>query len=621
MRNALERVVRASTRITFLYRALALIVMSLGCASSQIKDLDASYQFLVNYRLTYGGALYAPAAGSLKGAILPLSFYDSEQYWGAYVCTLPNVNCAVADYYDPNDYSLKPHKGDAGSLQVERVNVHTGTNIYDAATWQIAVMLGAVVNKFGNAINADAYGLVTNQNRVLGEAPNSPNVPLGRRATTSGELFRYNGHEIADPQEAYSFRMTASSWLADDPLRGSHYMSLISTSDLPANNPEYQAGRVAWSDWKPITGDNAWAYFLGPLHAAYLHYIVERKGRFVPFSEQSVQNALAILPTFAAMQGPLGAVYYAPSGTLQNEADKPVNPYYVSVENNFSLYAGLTVLQATLRAELTDERDLPTAARDRIGRALDVIHTMVSGGDFPDRRTTQGLISFFRESAWHDGEFVQGGLANDPASPRAWVPVLEPKAVDVNTWGVAALGAERIDQWFGFGAAYRVWSSLKSWGAYGMDHSLWGVGYSDADGNGRSADGRYRQGILSAEWTAGAIVMLRSMIRHYHCVDEKSLNYTDARQYEVELRQDERALLQGIQSLRFDRYVATAFPGKPNEYSKLISEPLKPYLYASRRYRIPFGWYANPIPSTASTSWIIMIADDYNPFGYGGTPN
>jgi hypothetical protein len=600
---------------------LTLLPLPFAHGAPAIDDLAASYQFLVSYRSTHGGALYAPAAGSLQGVVLPLSFYDSEQYWGAYVCTLPKVNCAVTDFYDPNDYSLKPHRGDAALLQAERVNVHNGTNIYDAANWQIGVMLGAAVNKFGNFLDVDAYELASNQNRVLGEIHYSANAPLGRRATTSGELFRYNGYQIADPKEAYSFRMTASTWLADDPLRGSRYMSLIVTRDLPANNPEYQPGKVAWSDWKPITGDNAWAYFLGPLHAAYLHHIAERKGTFVPFEERSVQNALEILPTFAAMQGPLGAVFYAPSGTLKNDGEEQANPHYVSVENNLSLYAGLRILQATLHAELRGEGSLGTAARTRISGALGVIHAMILGGDLPDHRTTRGLMSFFREAAWQDGQFVQAGRANDPAATRAWIPVLEPKAVDVNTWGIAALGADQVDQWFGFGAAYRAWTGLKGWGAYGVDHTLWGVGYSDLDGNGLSPDGSYRQGILSAEWTAGAIVMVRNMIRHYHSVPESSADHASARQYEVELKKDETAMLHGIQTLRFDRYVATAFPGKPNDYPNLIVQATQPYLYASKRYPIPFGWYANPLPSTSSTAWVIMLADEYDPFGYGGKPN
>jgi hypothetical protein len=320
------------------------------------------------------------------------------------------------------------------------------------------------------------------------------------------------------------------------------------------------------------------------------------------------------------MQSALGAVYYAPSGALQSATDIAVNPHLVSVENNFSLYAGLNILQVILRAELTGGQ-LDSTLAHRIDDALAIIHAMTSGGNLPNGRRTLGMESFFRDCAWHDGEFVQGGLANDPTSARDWIPVLEPKAVDVNTWGIAALGAERVDRWFGFGSAYRVWKGLESWGGYGNNHTLWGVGYSDLDGNGQDGAGQYRHAVLSAEWTAGAITMVRNMIKHYHATPGESANHALARQFEQELREDERTMLQGVQALRLDRYAVTEFPGKPNHYSELITGRTKPYLYASRRYRIPFGWYANPIPSTASTAWVILIADEYDPFGYAGKPN
>ncbi len=213
--------------------------------------------------------------------------------------------------------------------------------------WQIAVMLGATVNKFRNSVTADAYELVAVQIGPSHRRPTVPNAYAGKPAITSGNQFNYNGVEVKDPAAAYVFRMTAPGWLVDDPLRGSRYGSWISAAGLPANNTEYQIGRVTWSDWKPITGENAWAFLLGPLQAAYIHYITAKKGRYVPFEDAAVQNALAILPTFAAMQSAVGAVYYAPSGTLQSAADVAVSPNLVSVENNFSLYAGLNVLQAT----------------------------------------------------------------------------------------------------------------------------------------------------------------------------------------------------------------------------------------------------------------------------------
>jgi hypothetical protein len=41
-------------------------------------------------------------------------------------------------------------------------------------------------------------------------------------------------------------------------------------------------------------------------------------------------------------------------------------------------------------------------------------------------------------------------------------------------------------------------------------------------------------------------------------------------------------------------------------------------LYASKRYAIPFGWFANPLPSTCATAWMIMEYYGYNPFTLGG---
>jgi hypothetical protein len=237
------------------------------------------------------------------------------------------------------------------------------------------------------------------------------------------------------------------------------------------------------------------------------------------------------------------------------------------------------------------------------------------------QQSTAGLLAFFKNAAWRDGEFIQGGLANDPKQADAWTPTLTPRAIDANTWGIAALGPNQIDQWFGFGVSYKTWQQIKSWGAYGVGKKLWGVGYSEQDGNGMNPDGSYKQGVLSAEWTAGAINMVRSLINHYQHVPADSVNHLNAQRYVKSLLRDESAMIEAIQSLRLDKYLTTQFPGKPRNYGQLITRTSQPYLYASKRYLIPFGWYANPLPSTCSTAWIIMLADHYDPFGYAGKSN
>jgi hypothetical protein len=589
----------------------ALAGHAAAAANDGIEQLAATYAYLVSDRDTHGGALYRVTEGALQGLLLPYSFSDSERYWGEYVCGLRGVDCTVFDYYDPGDFAVKARSGAGAVLQTERIDVHNGTNIYDAATWQIAVELGAVANHFTSRLAPDPYQLASNQNRALAGA--------GGRATTIGSVYVYNGTRISDPASSYAFRMSAPAWLAPDPLKDSPFARFITVGPLPGDNPLYTFGHVSWSDWKPITGDNAWAFLVGPLQAAYLHHVVARGGKCVPFAEPAVQNAIAVLRAFAAMQSAAGAVYYAPAGTLQNQGAAGVSPYFVSIENNLSLFAGLGILNATLAAELAAEARLSADEKNRIVGASRLIDAMLSGGQLPDARRTKGLREFLRAAAWRQGEFVTAGFASEPGAPDEWRPSPGPRAVDVNTWGVAALGAGQIDAWFGFGAAYQLWERLKEWGGYGEGQTLAGVGYSDADSNGRTPEGNFRAGVLSAEWTAGAIVMVRNMIQHYRVTPGGA-------PLVAKLAQDEAHMLDGIQQLRFGRYVAASIPGKPPGYASLIVRPAtpagsEPYLYSSRRYFIPFGWYGNPLPSTAASAWVILVADRYDPFGYAGRPN
>lgn len=599
-----------------------LLLFPLTKAQATDRELASSYKFLVSERSTGGGILYTATAGKLRGRLLPLSFVDSPEYWGDYVCRLPGNTCAVVDIYDPSSYTLTPEKSPAGDLQTERINTHNGSNIYDAATWQIAVMLGHVVNGFALAGGLQPYVLISNQNDLLQQGHNGNSSRVGaseNRAVTVGEVFVYNQQAITDPQQAYTFRMLPDNWLSADPFAGTSYAGLITTRGLPKDNPDYQPGKVTWTDWKPISGENSWAFLIGPLQAAYLHHVVDRKKACVPLQDSAVASALALLPTFAHMQSPTGGIYYAPAGTVSNQGDQLVNPYFVSVENTLSLYAGLTILRSTLQAIRSQPQDVSAQDKGALNEALQLIEVMINGGILDNDRVTSGLLSFFAHVAWQGGEFVQGGSADDPAQSVKWIPSESPKAVDVNTWGIAALGPQRIDGWFGFGAAYQNWQQVKQWGAYGRGKTLWGVGFSDQDGNGIDVDGNYRQGVLSAEWTAGAITMVRSMIGYYQRIVKDSQNASQALQFVEKLTIEEESMLAAMAYMRLDTYARAAFPGSPQHMPQLLPpRQSTPYVYASKRYLIPFGWYANPLPSTCATAWMIMVHDGYNPFVYGG---
>ena len=69
-----------------------------------------------------------------------------------------------------------------------------------------------------------------------------------------------------------------------------------------------------------------------------------------------------------------------------------------------------------------------------------------------------------------------------------------------------------------------------------------------------------------------------------------------------------------MEKLQLKNYTQTPFPGQPSKFKTLIALPTNPTLYASRRFFIPFGWYANPLPSTCATAWKLMVANRFNPF-------
>ena len=54
---------------------------------------------------------------------------------------------------------------------------------------------------------------------------------------------------------------------------------------------------------------------------------------------------------------------------------------------------------------------------------------------------------------------------------------------------------------------------------------------------------------------------------------------------------------------------------------KFFSEPAQGVLYANKRYMIPIelgGWWANPLPSRASTAWSFLWDVDFNPLHLQG---
>ena len=296
----------------------------------------------------------------------------------------------------------------------------------------------------------------------------------------------------------------------------------------------------------------------------------------------------------------IGAFYYAPGGSEGNSG-APVPVGEISVENCASSLAGLTILKQVLEITLGQDPSLSAVDQAKLKAGINIICIMIWGGIAPYGRTA-GLLSFFKNYAWNasKGVFYQGGVYTN----NAWTPTEEPQAVDVNTWGLTVLGPQTLDQWFGAGTAFNIWQNVKPWGGFSQNGQLWGVGYSDQDNN----------SVMSAEWTAGAINAVRCLMVYYQ---------NDTNKFSS-LQADHDGMMTHLLSLRTDQYVSAGFPnGLDSKTFSYVNPPSGQlaFLYASQRYNIPFGWYANPIPSTTSTSWTIFLHYDYNPFQLGGSYN
>jgi hypothetical protein len=429
---------------------------------------------------------------------LPLSYRAPEGYWD-----------------DPaNDFNV-PIEG-----AIERQIVANSVNIYDGAVWQIALQRHGGAKERAQA-QSFTDRLVKGRSGELQEI----------RAYT--KPFRYGSEKTELTRDnAYFFRIIADKYFQPDPKDGSQFLAGFPNDD-----------RLHHEDWKPITGEQAWATFIGPLQMAYHRY-----GGFIPAHAPEMKLALDSLVGIEAMQSAIGAIYHAPWGTHGKD------PRDISNENNFSTLAGLRMLRKTL----ADNGDLRRSVR---------VEWLV-----------RGIESYMREYGFdrEDGVFYQGGfLIGGEFVPN---PIF---AVDCQTWGTIVMGPEWIDRNFGEGAAYRVWKNTKARsGAYDADGKLWGVGFTDS------------HDVASVEWTAGAIQAVRMLADHYAAARPE---------WARELAEDARLMREGMERLKVD----TGDGGVA-------------YLYASRRFFIPFGWWANPIPSLVSTSWMLLLDEGFDPFVLGG---
>jgi hypothetical protein len=151
------------------------------------------------------------------------------------------------------------------------------------------------------------------------------------------------------------------------------------------------------------------------------------------------------------------------------------------------------------------------------------------------------------------------------------------------------LGTPLIDKTFGSGTAYNIWKLVKIYANYTCPGGeLCGIGYTFSNYSGQ---------VLSGEWTYGAMNWLQVMI------NESGYNSSVI----TDLQND-------FSNLNFGTYTYVVTSTSINNSTKQYDS----VLYADRRYYIPFGWFANPLPSLASTGWAVMLLNSFNPFHIKG---
>ena len=98
--------------------------------------------------------------------------------------------------------------------------------------------------------------------------------------------------------------------------------------------------------------------------------------------------------------------------------------------------------------------------------------------------------------------------------------------------------------------------------------------------------------VMTVEWTCGAILATRLMARAYEKTHPE---------WAKECRENTRTMREGVESMK-----------------QTLSDGTVAYLYCNRRYFIPFGWWANPIPSLVASSWVLLTDLHFDPFELGG---
>jgi len=547
---------------------------------------------------------------------IPRSYNDvlpsGQPYWGS------QTYLSVGAF---DEYGRKTELDSMIGIQ-ERTLTRFGLNLYDAAVWEIALALwwlydvtmiyeenilytgstGPAGRKDGNPggltnIRADAsvylYGMQKTEGSALKTITYPGNVTHFPAKQGAPEKPTHKG------PGSFFFRMIAPYYQMTDPMDGNYGNAWkFPWPNYDSTTTWNTFGIIHFNDWKPITGENVWATMLGPLQALGLNTngnmtnstcgnpsdVPHVPCDFKTFdtTPPPVQLGISIIPALLALQAEPGTLFHCPWGAkiFPPDPDEGAN---VSNENNFSAYASIDLLYQVLKNYTSGTSDETlqwammaiTKLKTGLDTWFDAPTILLDGGRAMNGSKVVPQGGHFNSSGWFPVPLdVVGGLA-----------------VDCQTWGMTVMGQPRIDKNFGHGTAYNIWQAAKKYAGYYKGPTLCGVGYTDlANSNGSVPV----NDIWSAEWTFGAINMAQTLSQQYAAAGEA--------QWAAEFLADAQSMYNEVtmlwpQGLRF---------------------PDGSYVYANKRFFIPWGWFSNPVSALCSTGWSVMMDRNFDPFHYGG---
>jgi hypothetical protein len=491
----------------------------------------------------------------------------------------------------------------------ERTLSRFGLNLYDGATWEIALCLEGlcdvakiyeqnVLYTCGTGANpvlgglidirADKPGYEYGTTKVKGDALDVMKLPMNVTRIPQDE----NGNPAKKASQeipgAYYYRMIGPKYAMRDPLDGDYANSWkVPYPNNDTSTPWNIFGEIHFNDWKPITGENVWAGLIGPLQTLWLVNGTNMT-EFATWEKTppEIQLGITLTPALMALQSPLGSMYHCPKGTQMFPADVSEETN-VSNENNFSAYAAFKMMQQLLN------KYCPSPTDAVLTKAKTDFDSLVKG---LDSWFEKYLMSDPNDPADGYKVIYQGGhVSFDGTFYPAHINQTGGLAVDCQTWGMTVVGQKFIDTTYGANSAYDLWQTTKKLaGYYDPQGRLGGVGYT-FDQN---------HTIWSAEWSWGAINLAETLSYEYGQAGDS------AKAASLKADADE---MYSVLTQPMKRCANGAWCG-----GGLIQED-GGYLYANDRFFIPWGWYANPIGATCSTGWAVMYENDkYNPFTLGG---